>query len=165
MVLTPLDLQNNKEFRKSTRGYNQSEVDSFLARVFKDYEELYSQNLDLQEELAEVKEKLNQYQLIEDTLQNTLVLAQQTAEEIKKNAEEEASLIIDRATHHGEKLLLSAEARINQLRAEYERLKQLEVNYRIKLKTFFQTQLTFLDGELISLEKTSEEAAAAFEHD
>lgn len=163
MVLTPLDLQNSKEFRKSTRGYNQREVDNFFARVFKDYEELYRQNLDFQEELDEVKEKLNQYQLIENTLQNTLVLAQQTAEEIKKNAEEEAALIIDKAIHHGEKTLQSAEAKINEVRTEYERLKQLEQNYRIQLRTLFQTQLAFLDKELLPLGKMATESAATLE--
>ncbi len=165
MALTPLDLQNSKEFRKSTRGYNQKEVDGFLTRVFKDYEELYRQNLDLQEELAEAKEKLNQYQLIEDTLQGTLVLAQQTAEEVKKNAEGEASLIIEKAQQHSEKMLRIAEAEINEARMEYERLRQLEQNYHLQLRTLFQTQLAFLDKEMEAFVVAEAEVAAKSEQD
>ncbi|MFA5536943.1 MAG: DivIVA domain-containing protein [Bacillota bacterium] len=161
MALTPLDLQNSKEFRKSTRGYNPKEVDGFFSRVFKDYEDLYRQNLDLQEELAEVREKLNQYQLIEDTLQGTLVLAQQTAEEVKRNAEEAATLMIEKTRQQSEKMLRAAEGRVNEVRIEYERLRQLEQNYHLQLRTLFQTQLAFLDQKMEVFEVAKAEVAAA----
>ena len=50
MTLTPLDLQN-KEFKRALRGYHEQEVDSFLSRVCRDYEILYRQNQELQEEI------------------------------------------------------------------------------------------------------------------
>ena len=39
-MLTPLDI-HNKEFKRGFRGYNEEEVDEFLDRVIKDYEQLY----------------------------------------------------------------------------------------------------------------------------
>ncbi|NLL17755.1 MAG: DivIVA domain-containing protein [Clostridia bacterium] len=157
MVATPLDLQKGRDFRKSVRGYNTREVDNFMNRVLRDYEQIYRQNQELQEQLEELKEKLNQYAIIEDTLQKTLVLAQETAEEVKQNAEKEASLIVDKARLHGENIVRASERQVNELREEYQRLQQLEAAYRTQLKAFFQAQLLLLDQQLAEAEVVTPE--------
>lgn len=172
MVATPLDLQKGKDFSKSFRGYNTREVDSFVTRVLRDYEQIYRQNHELQEQLEALKEKLSQYSIIEDTLQKTLVLAQDTAEEVKNNAEKEASLIVDKARLHGENIIQAAERQVKELQEEYQRLQQLEAAYRTQLKAFFQAQLLLLDQQLTGeevmpaspdLSLPEEEAAAGTE--
>ena len=45
-MLTPLDL-NNKNFSKGFRGYDTEEVDEFFAKVAKDFERLYQDNVEL----------------------------------------------------------------------------------------------------------------------
>lgn len=160
MVATPLDLQKGKDFRKSFRGYNTREVDNYLAKFLRDYEQIYRQNMDLQEQLEDLKEKLNQYERIEETLQKTLVFAQETAEDVKRNAEEEASLIVEKARLHGENIVKAAERQRNELQAEYERLKQLEAAYRAQLKSFFQAQLLLLDQQLAGGEEDVPESGA-----
>lgn len=163
MVSTPLDLQKGRDFRKSFRGYNTREVDNFMNRVLRDYEQIYRQNQELQEQLEELREKLNQYAIIEDTLQKTLVLAQETAEELKNTAEKEASLIVDKARLHGENIIRAAEQRVVELQEEYSRLQQLEVAYRTQLKAFFQAQLLLLDQKLEAGEVDEEVPAATAE--
>lgn len=148
MVSTPLDLQKRKEFRKKFRGYSAREVDNFINRVVKDYEQIYKENQEHQEQRQDLTEQLGQYELIEDTLQKTLVLAQETADEVRKNAEKEAALIIEKARLHGEKMILMAEERVDEVRREYERLRQLEIAYRTQLKSFFEAQLLLLEGKL-----------------
>lgn len=147
MIATPLDLQNIKDFGKGFRGYNKREVDSFVARVLRDYEQLYRRNLELEELLKDHLERLEQYELIEDTLQKTLVLAQETAEEVRKSAEKEGELIIEKARLHGENMLQAVEVKIQEMQEEYERLRQLDMAYRTQLRSFFEAQLLLLDQE------------------
>lgn len=73
-MLTPLDL-NNKNFSKGFRGYDTEEVDEFFAKVAKDFERLYQDNVELKDAVERVSAKLEYYQQMESTMQNTLVIA------------------------------------------------------------------------------------------
>ena len=77
-MFTPLDLKN-KTFTKGFRGYETEEVDKFFAQVVKDFERLYQDNIELKETVERVSAKLEYYQQMEATMQNTLVVAQETA--------------------------------------------------------------------------------------
>ena len=79
-MFTPVDLENIF-FRRGVRGYRVSEVQEFMSRLTQDYEYLYRENIDLKEQVEKLNEKLSQYLLVEETLRNTMLLAQETAEE------------------------------------------------------------------------------------
>ena len=83
MKLTPMDI-NNKEFKRGIRGYNPDEVDEFLDEVVENYEELYKENSRLKESITRLKDKVEHYERLEATIQNTLLLAQNAAEQAKE---------------------------------------------------------------------------------
>ena len=85
-MLTPLDIEN-KRFSKSIKGYNLDEVDDFLDQLTIDYEKLYKENNELKNQLEDSKKDLEHYKNVEQTLQNTLIMAQSTADDIKANAQ------------------------------------------------------------------------------
>lgn len=149
-MLTPLDI-HNKEFKRSFRGYNEDEIDEFLDKVVKDYEQLYRDNLELKENIDRLKGKVEHFQHLENTLHNTLVVAQETAEEVKLNAKKEADLIVKEAKINGQKLIDEATGRVRQRITEYEELEQQSQVYRTKMRTLILTQLELL--------KTSDEEA------
>ncbi|MBP2630883.1 MAG: DivIVA protein [Firmicutes bacterium] len=149
-MLTPLDI-HNKEFKRSFRGYNEDEIDEFLDKVVKDYEQLYRDNLELKENIDRLKSKVEHFQHLENTLHNTLVVAQETAEEVKLNAKKEADLIVKEAKINGQKLIDEATGKVRQRIAEYEELEQQSQVYRTKMRTLILTQLELL--------KTSDEEA------
>ena len=95
-MLTPLDI-HNKEFKRGFRGYNEEEVDEFLDRVIKDYEQLYRENIDLKENIERLNTKVDHFKHLENTLHNTLVVAQETAEGVRAAAKKEAELIVKEA--------------------------------------------------------------------
>ena len=88
-MLTPLDIEN-KRFTKAIKGYNSNEVDEFLDELTVEYEKLYKENAELRNEVESNKKDLEHYRNVEHTLQNTLVMAQTTAEDIKKMANQQA---------------------------------------------------------------------------
>ncbi|MDU2066542.1 MAG: DivIVA domain-containing protein [Sporomusaceae bacterium] len=151
-MLTPLDIQN-KEFKRSFRGYNEDEIDGFLDLVIKDYEHLYRENVELKDTIERLNGKLENYQQMENTLHNTLVIAQETAEEVKLNAKKQSELLMREAEIKGQQLVDEATAKVRRLSGEYEEIhKQMQI-YRSRMKTMLQAQL-----DMIIQEEAEEEA-------
>jgi len=143
-MLTPLDI-HNQEFKRSLRGYDVDEVDEFLDEIIRDFEYLYKENLELKETIQKRDEEVNRYQELEQTLQETLVLAQQTGEEIKQNAKKEAELIIWEAQKRAEQILAKAEAETLTATEMLEKMHGLEKQLYVKMKSFLTSQLEFLE--------------------
>jgi cell division initiation protein len=144
IMLTPLDIQN-KEFRKGVRGYKESEVDSFLDQVMIDYEKLYKENIELKDKIAMLNDQLKHYNTIEETLQNTLVVAQSTADEVKANARKQSELIIKEAEEAARKIIDEAHKEVEKIQAKYEEIKSEMSVFRTRFKTLLQSQLETLD--------------------
>ena len=92
MPLTPLDI-HNKEFNKGFRGYDEDEVNEFLDNVIKDYELIIREKKELEEKLNEMNSRLGHFTNIEETLNKSIVIAQEAGEEVRRNAQKEAKLI------------------------------------------------------------------------
>ena len=147
MKLTPMDI-NNKEFKKGLRGYNSEEVDEFLDEVVENYEEIYKENAALKEKLANLTEKVEYYSNIENTIQNTLLLAQNAAEQAKSSAKKEAELMVKNANETAQKVLDKAHNDVIVINDEYEKVKQEFTKFRSKYKNFLNTMMeTFDDME------------------
>lgn len=144
MVLTPLDIQN-KEFRRVFLGYNQDEVNMFLSRVLKDYEQMYRENQELKEELEKLNSELKHYRKMEDTLNKTLIMAQQASEELKENTVKECELLKKENELQIQNALSQAQAKIKALQEEYERLVKEAESFKIRLKTELRTYLEMLE--------------------
>lgn len=142
-MLTPLDI-HNKEFKRSFRGYNEEDVDEFLDRVIKDYELLYRENIELKENMDRLNSKLEHFQHMENTLHNTLIVAQETAEEVKLNAKKTTELMIKEAEINSQKLVEEAANKVRRMASEYQDLKKQVDVYRVRMRTLVQAQLEIL---------------------
>ncbi len=97
-MITAIEIRN-QTFGKAMRGYQEEEVKNFLYRLSQDYENLYSENVQLKEQLQKLEYDLAKYRKMEETMNNSLILAQQTAEGLKANAHKEAELILEESKH------------------------------------------------------------------
>ncbi|SDD40652.1 DivIVA domain-containing protein [Sporomusa acidovorans] len=143
-MLTPLDI-HNKEFKRGFRGYNEEEVDEFLDNVIKDYETLYRENIELKDTIERLNSKLEHYQHMENTLHSTLVIAQETAEEVKLNAKKETELILKEAEIRAQKLVEEALAKVRRMTGEYEELQKQSQIFRTRLRTLLEAQMEMLN--------------------
>jgi cell division initiation protein len=142
-MLTPLEIQN-KEFKRSFRGYSEDEIDGFLDQVVKDYEQLYRENVELKETIERLGSKLENYQHMENTLHSTLVIAQETAEEVKLNAKKSSELVMKEAEIRAQRMVDEATNKVRRMTGEYEEInKQLQI-YRTRMKTLLQAQLEMI---------------------
>jgi cell division initiation protein len=145
-MLTPLDI-HNKEFKRSFRGYNEEEVDGFLDKVIKDYEQLYRENIELKESVDRLSSKLEHFQHMENTLHNTLVIAQETAEEVKMNAKKETELLMKESEIRAQKLVDEAMIKVRRMNCEYEELQKQAQVYKTRMRTLVQAQLEMLNEQ------------------
>lgn len=146
MALTPLDI-HNKEFRRVFRGYDEEEVDEFLDQVVREYEKIFKENAELREALAAKESNIDKYRDLEETLQKTLVIAQQTAEDIKQGAAREAELIVREARLKAEQVVAAAEEKAKSLLREYEDVQKQTQVFKAKLRSMLRSQLDLIGSE------------------
>lgn len=103
-MLTPMDI-HNKEFKRGFRGYSEEDVDAFMNNIAGDYEKVYREYCELKERCDSLQDKLTQYEKMEATMNSTLMLAQQTAENVKVSARKEADLILQEAESKKKQML------------------------------------------------------------
>lgn len=145
MPLTPLDI-HNKEFSKGFRGYDEDEVNEFLDQVIKDYEMVIREKRQLEEKVAELTEKLNYFTNIEETLNKSILIAQETAEEVKRNAQKEAKLIIKEAEKNADRIISEALAKSRKIALEIEELKRQSKVFRTRFRMLVEAQLEMLNN-------------------
>ncbi|HDG0702704.1 TPA: DivIVA domain-containing protein [Enterococcus faecium] len=119
MALTPLDIQN-KTFPTKMRGYNQDEVDDFLDLVVRDCEELTQRNRELEKAVKHSEEKLEYFNELKDALNQSIIVAQDTADKVKTSASKESEVIVTSAQNKADELVANAEKRAHQLTTDAE---------------------------------------------
>jgi cell division initiation protein len=141
MKLTPLDIQQ-KEFKKSFRGYDQSDVDEFLNKIAKEYETIFSENKRLKDQIAKMQEEIKKYIEMERTLREALLSAQKSAHDMKKNAKQQAELIIKEAELNAEKIIedsrLEAKDILREVKELNKRKEMLKLELRAVLDRYYE---------------------------
>ena len=136
-MITPLDIENKKFNKQMMNGYNVDEVDEFLDQVMQDYETNYKELASMKNKIEELNNALNHYKNIETTLQNTLVMAQSTAEEVKGVAKQQADQIVAEAQKEADNILrISIEGVAKDLENIEQQIKIKEQQYNDVKKQF-----------------------------
>lgn len=144
MKLTPLDI-HQKEFRHVLRGYNEEEVDSFLDEVANEFERLFQENIDLKEQVERLQKKLAQYENFEQTLQDTMIAAQKSAEDIQNNAKRAGELIIRDAELKSKEMMQEAFSQHQTFETNFTNLKKMADDFRDRFKTILEEYLKKLE--------------------
>ena len=133
MKLTPLDI-HHKEFRHSLRGYSEEEVDAFLDEVADEFERLFKENIDLSEKLEAANERVRLYQEQEQTIRNTMIAAQRSADDINAKAQEESNAVLRDAEMKAKEIIHGALQQKQKVAAELVRIKQAEEDFRARFR-------------------------------
>ena len=141
--LTPLDI-HNKEFTRKIRGYDEDEVNEFLDQVIKDYEMVIREQKELDEKVNQLNERLGHFTNIEETLNKSILVAQETAEEVKGNATKESRLIIKEAEKNADRIINEALSKSRRISMDVEELKKQAKVFRTRLRMLVQAQLDML---------------------
>jgi cell division initiation protein len=158
---------HDKEFHDAWRGYNQEEVDDFLDKIAETLDRLQRENVALQRRMNELDQTVSTSRTTEDMLKQTLVSAQQAAEEAIGKAKSKSEQLLSEAEERARRVdeetaakLADADAEIarrigegdrrhalhkQELEGTIERLKTYETDLKQRLKGFLEGQLKTLD--------------------
>ena len=143
-MITPLDIENKRFSKQMMNGYNVDEVDDFLDELTLEYGKLYKENAELKSQREELDDNVGKYKNIENTLQNTLVMAQKTADEITDVAKKQAEQIVKDAEYNAKNMVDEVNAEIINKQKELADVKKdLEV-YKAKMESLLIAQLEIL---------------------
>lgn len=151
-MITPLDIKKH-EFSAKFKGYDPDEVHALLETIAKDFEELTRQNTQLSERLKIAEERLNHYRLIEKTLQDAVITIQNTLEEKRKVAQQEAEAIITDARQKANDELQGSREHVAQLRAEIHVLETQKMQFFARFRSLLRSQAQVLEAMMEAEEK------------
>ena len=164
-VMKPVDVRR-KEFKsKWFGGYNANQVDDFLDTVADNYEDVYTENLRMGEELSSLRERLEQFDKLEGSIQAALVNAERAAEDLRKsagqeaentrmNANREAELTVREAKARSHQLLADSSERAERVRESYEALTEAKQYFASDFRKLLKSYLEVMDNvEVASAKK------------
>ncbi|MDR2464670.1 MAG: DivIVA domain-containing protein [Streptococcaceae bacterium] len=158
MALSALDIQNKTFQKKKFGGFDQDEVDDFLTHVVRDYEELSQKNRELTKDLKHAKEKLGYFDELKDSLNESIIVAQDTANKVKANASNEADVIVKTAETKADQILILAKKKAEELLEEAaNNAKNLAVeteDLKKKTRGFHQRLSLMLESQLQTVKTT-----------
>ena len=143
-MITPLDIENKRFSKQIVNGYNVEEVDDFLDEITEDYEKLYKETPLLRNKIEELEMGSSKYRAIEETLQNTLVMAQTTADDVKRVANQQAEQIVNEAKSLAQKQVDELNSQIIIKNKELEDIKKQFEIYKAKMESLLISQLELL---------------------
>lgn len=146
MPLTPLDI-HNKEFSRGFRGYDEDEVNEFLDQVIKDYELIIREKKDLEEKVKDLTERLTHFSNIEETLNKSIVVAQEAAEEVRRNAQTESKLILKEAEKNADRIINEALSKSRKIAIEIDELKKQSKVFRNRFRMLIKAQLEMIESD------------------
>lgn len=144
-MITPMDI-HNKTFSGQIRGYSKDEVNAFLEELASDYEKIYREHRVMEEEMDTIRTKLRNYEKMESTMSHTLVMAQETADNVKKNAHKEAELSIQEAQSEAQKIVSDAESARRKMNADLLKAEGDMNLYIEKLLSNFKSALALIEA-------------------
>ena len=156
MPITALEIKD-KTFSTRFRGFDPEEVDEFLDIVVRDYEDLVRSNHDKDLHIKNLEERLSYFDEMKDSLSQSVLIAQDTAERVKQTAHDRSNNIIHQAEQDAHRLLEEAKYKANEIlrqaadnakkvAVETEELKNKSRVFHQRLKSTIESQLAIVES-------------------
>lgn len=139
-----VDIQH-KTFKKALQGYDRTEVDQFLDEVIESLEDEAQAKAALEADIADLRERISHFKAMEESLHNTLLLAQRTADETKASAHKEADIIKAEARIQVEREIGSYTERCEEARREMQRALEMAEKAKSELRSLLMTHLSLIE--------------------
>ncbi len=144
MKLTPLEIRK-QEFGRSMRGYNVEEVRAFLETVADETNNLQKEVAALSDKVVQLEARLSDFQMMEKTLKETLVKAEESSKRARDDSRREAEIIVREAEVKAQRIISDAHGQLEKLEAEILMLRSRRDAFVKKLKYLLQSQMELID--------------------
>ncbi len=135
-----------RKFNSSLSGYNKAEVNSFVSEVTKEYESMLAKLKKQDEDILKLKEELEKYKNMENTLNRAIMVAEDASNQIKKVARDEAKGLIDDARRNASRIVNDALLKADKVEQDAELLKRRVVIFKRRLRSVVDEQVEFIES-------------------
>lgn len=146
MAITPNDILN-KEFNNKFRGYDPEQVNDYLDIIRVELEKQIEENKNLSRDLAEAQDKISYFSQLQESLNSSIIIAQEAAERLKQNARKEAELILYEAEGEANRVIMEANSQSNEIFSEAEKLRHSIKHYRQEMLRLIEDQLQVVNND------------------
>lgn len=150
--VTPIDIQQ-KRFHVVFRGYDRTEVETFLDLVRDEMETIYRDVTELREFRQSYDERLRELTDREETVKNTMLMTQKLMEDQKDNARREAEVIIKDAEVRSLQFMINAQDEKAKLEVDIQELKRRKHHFLQDVKKVIE-----MHREMVSFEEAGGDA-------
>lgn len=149
---------NSKQFK----NYSPEQVDHFLEQIIIQVERMIEDNKAKNKEIAlrdakieeltklvkntaHMQDKLAQYERMEGTLQNAIIMAQRTSDQIKSTAHRESEIILEDAKRNASRIINESLLKAEKADMEAEMLRRNVNIFKRKLRGIIEAQLEMVE--------------------
>lgn len=140
------------KFSKTLNGYSPFEVNAFVDDVINKTEQMITNIKNKDHEIMELKkqirnylEQINNYKELEITLNKTLLMAQDSGEQIRRMARREAEMVINDAKNNANRIINDALIKAEKAEYEADMMKRNANVFKKRLKGIIESQLELID--------------------
>ena len=143
------------KFHYEANGYNRSEVNAFIERVIRETEGIINKCQEQKDEIKDLKDKLESYKILEDSINKSIVNAEKTSDNIKRLAREEANVIVSDAKNNASRIVNDALIRSEKIEQQADVLEKNIKIFKRKLKIIVEQQLAVVEEiEVLDLDES-----------
>lgn len=144
-MITPMDLRTKTFKKAAVGGYDKKEIDEYMEVLTEDYEKIYKQSVETSDKISALTKLVDSYKAMEDTMKNSIIVAQSTAEELQRTSQEKADVIIDEAKLKAKEIIDEANTEVSKIRAQLSEIKTAMELYKTSARSMLNAQLDVID--------------------
>ena len=133
------------KFSTSFKGYKKEEVNKFVSDCIKQVESMLDSLKAKDLELAKLKESLEKYEALEESLNKAIIMAEDTSSQIRKMASNESERIISDAKRNASRIVNEALMQAEKTNQENMILKRNIITFKKRLRSILESQLDLVD--------------------
>ena len=144
-----------EKFTRVPDGYNPSEVNQFLDQVINQVSVIINESKEKDEkirkiekklaETANLRDKLSQYQKMEQTLSKAIYMAQKTADQMRTMAYQERDNILEEAKNNANRIVNDSLLKAEKTRDEADMLKRNVNIFKHRIKSIVEAQIEVIE--------------------
>ena len=134
-----------EKFSYETNGYNRDEVNKFINDVIVQTENIVSRCKKQRDEIESLKKELEHYKNLEKSLNMAILKAEETGDNIKRMARDEAEMIIGDAKGNASRIVNEALLRAEKIENRADILERNLKIFKRKLRIIVEQQMAVGD--------------------
>lgn len=134
-----------EKFSYETNGYNRDEVNKFINDVIVQTENIVSRCRKQRDEIESLKNELEHYRNLEKSLNMAILKAEETGDNIKRMARNEAEMIIGDAKGNASRIVNESLLRAEKIENRADILERNLKIFKRKLRIIVEQQMAVVD--------------------